>query len=135
MFWAIGKSKIDKVGPTGKVIGIEHAPELAEKSRQNIRSDDAFLIDSGIVEILVGDGRLGCEAQGPFDVIHVGAYASDIPKPLVDQLKPRGKMFIPTGIPCHVQIVEKDAFGNISKHPQIPVSYIPLTSLENQICS
>ena len=30
--------------------------------------------------ILVGDGRIGWAEEGPYDAIHVGAAASDIPK-------------------------------------------------------
>jgi protein-L-isoaspartate(D-aspartate) O-methyltransferase len=121
------------VGPTGKVIGLEHVPELVEQSIKNISIDDSNLITSGVVKIIQGDGREGCRLEGPFDVIHVGAYAPTIPEALLEQLRPHGRMFIPTGIPSHVQIIEKDGFGNISKHPHIPVAYVPLTSLENQL--
>jgi protein-L-isoaspartate(D-aspartate) O-methyltransferase len=121
------------VGPTGKVIGIEHVPELVKNSIENIKSDNPNLIQSGQVKIVAGDGRKGYAEEAPYDCIHVGAYAPTIPVALLDQLKPNGKMFIPTGSPCYVQIVEKDAFGNISQHPGIPVSYVPLTSIENQV--
>ena len=33
------------VGPTGKVIGIEHIPELIEKSKQNIKEDNPEFLE------------------------------------------------------------------------------------------
>lgn len=40
------------VGPTGKVIGVEHIPELIEASLRNISKGNKDLLDSGRVRIV-----------------------------------------------------------------------------------
>lgn len=49
----------EMVGNSGKVIGIDHIPELVEKSRQNIKRENSDLLDSGRVVLVTGDGRHG----------------------------------------------------------------------------
>jgi len=45
---------------TGRVAGIEHIPELVERSLLNLKADGLFgQLDSGQIEIVAGDGRLG----------------------------------------------------------------------------
>lgn len=56
-------------------------------SRQNIEVDQPDLLNSGRIQLKVGDGRLGVSELGPYNAIHVGAAAPDLPQPLVDQLK------------------------------------------------
>uniref|UniRef100_A0A8B9KP00 Protein-L-isoaspartate O-methyltransferase n=1 Tax=Astyanax mexicanus TaxID=7994 RepID=A0A8B9KP00_ASTMX len=68
------------VGPTGKVVGIEHIDELVQASVKNVRADDPELLTSGRIKLVVGDGRLGFPDGAPYDAIHVGAAAPTIPK-------------------------------------------------------
>ena len=49
----------EMVGNSGKVIGIDHIPELVEKSRQNMKRGNADLLESGRVLLVTGDGRQG----------------------------------------------------------------------------
>ena len=51
----------EMVGKTGKVVGIEHIPELVEQSKQNIKRGNADLLESGQVVLVTGDGRRGYE--------------------------------------------------------------------------
>ena len=37
------------------------------------------LINNGILKFVVGDGREGYPAEAPYDVIHVGAAARNLP--------------------------------------------------------
>ncbi|KAI9652136.1 MAG: hypothetical protein M1829_001841 [Trizodia sp. TS-e1964] len=65
------------VKPGGRVLGIEHVPELVALAEGNMRKSLAGseALESGRVRFELGDGRLG--VGGPWDAIHVGAAADD----------------------------------------------------------
>lgn len=71
-----------QIGPRGRVYGIEHIDQLVEESVRNIRKEHADLLDSGRLTIVGGDGRLGYPAGAPYNAIHVGAAADELPKPV-----------------------------------------------------
>jgi protein-L-isoaspartate(D-aspartate) O-methyltransferase len=78
----------------------------------------------------IGDGYYGWEDCGPFDSIVVTAAASQIPPPLIRQLKPGGRMVIPVGAPFlaqHLMLVEKNRDGGIVTRQVLPVRFVPLT--------
>ncbi|GAB4860585.1 Protein-L-isoaspartate O-methyltransferase 2 [Ancistrocladus abbreviatus] len=123
------------VGPQGRAVGVEHIPELAAESIKNIgKSAAALLLKEGALSIHVGDGRLGWPDAAPYDAIHVGAAAAEIPKPLLDQLKPGGRMVIPVGnIFQDLKVVDKSLDGSIKVRTETSVRYVPLTSREEQL--
>lgn len=82
------------------------------------------------VEVRTGDGYHGWPEHAPFDAIIVTAAASHIPPPLVEQLKPGGRMLIPVGPPMmtqHLMVVEKHADGRVTQRNVMPVRFVPLT--------
>jgi protein-L-isoaspartate(D-aspartate) O-methyltransferase len=82
------------------------------------------------VRTKVGDGFYGWEDCGPFDSIIVTAAAGRIPPPLIQQLKPGGRMVIPVGPSFLTQqliLVEKNQDGTVSTHQILPVQFVPLT--------
>jgi len=82
------------------------------------------------VQVRVGDGHHGWPEQAPFDAIIVTACASHIPKPLVEQLKPGGRMVIPVGEVFSTQelmLLEKDNDGCSKTRTVLPVRFVPLT--------
>lgn len=68
-------------------VGIDHMSELVELAKQNVSKEDSDLLSSGQVQFITGDGRRGHEEMAPYDAIHVGAAASNLPQALIDQLK------------------------------------------------
>uniref|UniRef100_A0A7C9DLK7 Protein-L-isoaspartate O-methyltransferase n=1 Tax=Opuntia streptacantha TaxID=393608 RepID=A0A7C9DLK7_OPUST len=123
------------VGPEGRAVGIEHIPELVSWSIENIKKSPAApLLKSGALSIHAGDGRLGWPEAAPYDAIHVGAAAPQIPKPLLDQLKPGGRMVIPVGTFFQgLQVVDKNLDGTLSVRTETSVRYVPLTSADEQL--
>jgi protein-L-isoaspartate(D-aspartate) O-methyltransferase len=110
------------------VRSIEIVPELAASAKQQL---DALRL--GDISTRQGDGYYGWPEEAPFDAIMVTAAAVSIPPPLVEQLKPGGRMVIPVGAPFMVQqltIVEKDAAGRIHTEALVPVSFVPLVHRE-----
>ena len=60
----------------------------------------------------------------------VTAAAPHIPQPLVDQLKPGGRMVIPVGATSMSQelmVIEKDRDGRTHTRRTLPVRFVPLT--------
>ena len=80
------------MGEGSKVYGIEHIPELAEASKENICKHHKQLLDSGSIIIVNDDGRKGLAEYAPYDVIHIGAAVKSIPGELIEQLAPGGTL-------------------------------------------
>ena len=83
------------------------------------------------VKVRVGDGYFGWPEKGPFDGIIVTAAANHIPPPLVEQLKPGGRMVIPVGNPFQTQslmLVTKGSKGphDLQVRNLMPVAFVPL---------
>ncbi|KAL7161664.1 hypothetical protein ACSBR2_042188 [Camellia fascicularis] len=123
------------VGPEGRAVGVEHIPELVDSSIQNIKKSAAApSLKEGSLSVHVGDGRLGWQEFAPYDAIHVGAAAPEIPPALIEQLKHGGRMVIPVGnIFQDLKVVDKNPDGSISVRDETSVRYVPLTSREAQL--
>ncbi|KAF8524293.1 protein-L-isoaspartate O-methyltransferase [Hysterangium stoloniferum] len=118
----------------GKVVGIDHIPELVEWSVENLKKDGlSQAMDAEELEMVAGDGRQGYPSAGPFEVIHVGAAAPTLPQALVDQLASPGRMFIPVGnYSQDIFQVDKDKEGHVTRKKLFAVQYVPLTDRERQ---
>ena len=129
---AMSKMMNDK----GIAVGIEHIQELCEFAKKNINKSHKNLIDTQKVILIKGDGRMGCKEYAPYDCIHVGAAAHEIPKHLVDQLALGGRLVVPVDSRDggqYINIIDKDRNGKISVRKELGVSYVPLTSVEKQL--
>lgn len=110
---------------TARVYSIEIIKPLAERAAETLKKQGY-----DTVEVRQGDGYFGWPEQGPFDAIIVTAAASHIPPPLVEQLKPGGRMAIPVGPPLQTQsliLVEKQEDGALRRRTVMPVRFVPLT--------
>jgi len=108
-----------------QVFTIEIIEPLAEEAAERLKR-----LGYDQIRLRVGDGYYGWEEEAPFDVIIVTAAASHVPPPLIQQLKPGGRMVIPVGTRFMVQqllLVEKDEQGEITTRQILPVRFVPLT--------
>ena len=80
------------------------------------------------VEVRVCNGYYGWAEHGPYDKIIVTAACDLVPPPLMAQLKPGGRMIVPTGIPEKqtLTLVEKSASGSYSTRDLLPVRFSEL---------
>src|SRR6266700_8086361 len=82
------------------------------------------------IEVRIGDGYGGWPEAAPFDSIIVTAAPAEGPWPLIDQLKPGGRMVIPVGGASGVQqllLLEKRPDGTATTKRTLPVRFVPLT--------
>jgi len=119
------------VGPGGRVVGVEHVPQLVELARENMRrsAEGAEMVESGRVEFVRADGRLGWGAGAPYDAIHVGAAAAEAHQELIAQLRAPGRLFIPVGDgrAQFIYVIDKLEDGSVKREKQYGVRYVPLT--------
>ncbi|KAI4365963.1 hypothetical protein MLD38_021896 [Melastoma candidum] len=124
------------VGSAAPLAGVEHIPELASlSSASNIEKSEAdSYLEKGSLSFHVGDGRQGWPEFAPYDAIHVGAAAKEIPQPLIHQLKSGGRMVIPVGeIFQDLNLIDKNLDGTTSVWDETAVRYVPLTSRDAQL--
>ncbi len=108
-----------------QVYTIEIVAELGQRSAQTLKE-----LGYSAVATRIGDGYLGWPEAAPFDAIVVTAAADEIPKPLLEQLKPGGRLVIPVGAVFDAQdllLVTKSEDGKTSEREVLPVRFVPLT--------
>jgi protein-L-isoaspartate(D-aspartate) O-methyltransferase len=101
---------------------VEGLAKRAEKCLKELGYPNVF--------VRFGDGFFGWPDVAPFDAIIGTAAAGRIPEPLLEQLKPGGRMILPYGRPWDFQylvLITKDQKGNISTKNVMPVRFVPMT--------
>ena len=80
------------------------------------------------VKVLVGDGTLGWPEHAPFDAIAVAAGAPEVPRALLEQLAPGGRLLIPVGSSSSRQVLMRiTREGNeFREEPILDVRFVPL---------
>lgn len=81
------------------------------------------------VTVRAGDGYAGWPEHAPFDIIVITAAPDHIPEPLIEQLKPGGRMVVPVGpiaATQQLQVLEKNAAGKVTSTVVAPVRFVPL---------
>ena len=104
---------------------MEIVTELGEQA-------SAALAEAGYrgIHFRAGDAYYGWEEGAPFDAIVVTAAGDHIPPPLIDQLKPGGRMVIPVGsgfLTQQLMVVDKLDDGSVRTREVLPVAFVPLT--------
>lgn len=83
------------------------------------------------VTLRVGDGSRGWSEEAPFDKIIVAAASDAVPQPLLDQLRPGGRLVMPVGSPDIQQItlIEKQADGELIRRTIMPARFSALETV------
>ncbi len=108
-----------------QVYTIEIVEGLAKRAKKCLK-------ELGYPNVFVrfGDGFFGWPDVAPFDAIIGTAAARRIPPPLLEQLKPGGRMILPVegsfGFQ-HLVVITKDDKGNLRKRNVMPVRFVPMT--------
>ena len=106
-----------------QVYSVEIIEGIAAQSKKRLSS-----LGYKNIALRLGNGALGWPEHAPYDRIMVTAAPDLIPPSLLQQLKPNGKMVIPSGIPDQQQLllVEKNEQGRISTREILAVRFSEL---------
>jgi protein-L-isoaspartate(D-aspartate) O-methyltransferase len=111
-------------GLVARVYSIEIVEPLAREAERRLKS-----LGYANVTVRTGDGYAGWPDMAPFDRIVVTAAPDHVPQPLVDQLRPGGRLVIPVGSIFEgqeLQLLEKDNAGRVRTERIAPVAFVPL---------
>jgi len=100
---------------------IELVEKLAERSANLLKK-------LGYANVIAkcGDGYKGWPEHAPFDRIIITAAPEEIPKALVEQLKPDGIMVLPVGKSNQELVVVTKNKKGIKRESIIPVRFVPM---------
>jgi len=107
-----------------QVYTIEIIEELAGSAKERLKE-----LDYGNVIVKAGDGYFGSPDHGPFDAVIITAVAGLVPPPLIEQLKPGGRMILPLGSPYGSQtlvLITKAQDEKITSKRLLPVRFVPM---------
>jgi protein-L-isoaspartate(D-aspartate) O-methyltransferase len=108
-----------------EVYTIEIVESLAKSSEELLAS-----LGYDNVHVRFGDGYYCWPEKGPFDAIIGTAAARQIPPPLIEQLKPGGRMILPVGGEHGLQyliVATRDEQGQLHRREVMPVRFVPMT--------
>ncbi|HSG77364.1 MAG TPA: protein-L-isoaspartate O-methyltransferase, partial [Burkholderiales bacterium] len=109
------------------VYSVEFVPELHAQAKRR-------LAKIGNVELRLGNGYYGWPEHAPFDKIICTAAPELVPPPLLQQLKPGGRMAIPAGLQDAqtLMLVEKNESGKTSIREVLRVRFSLLEGTDNR---
>ena len=113
-----------------QVYSIEYVPALADMARARFEK-----LGYDNIKSKTGNGFDGWPDHAPYDGIIVTAAATQIPAPLIEQLKPGGRMVIPLGQPYFHQeltLVRKSENGELDIRDILGVAFVPFQGERNE---
>ena len=111
-----------------EVVAIERQHDLVEIATARLER-----LGYGNVKIVEGDGTKGWPDEAPYDAILAAASGSHVPRPLIEQLAPGGRLVMPVGDPAWAQElvkVTKQESGILKQESLGGVRFVPLIGEE-----
>jgi protein-L-isoaspartate(D-aspartate) O-methyltransferase len=75
-----------------QVFAVERIAPLLARARENLKQ-----VKLGHIRLKHADGNLGLREAAPFDTIILAAASANVPKALLEQLAPGGRLMLPLG--------------------------------------
>jgi protein-L-isoaspartate(D-aspartate) O-methyltransferase len=107
------------------VQSLEIVPQLALQARRRLKH-----MGYRNVDVAMADGYAGWPERAPFDVILVTAGSTAIPQPLLDQLKPGGRLIMPLGptmLEEELVLAVKSQTGAVTRCTLGLAAFVPMT--------
>jgi len=107
----------------GEVDTIEVVPALGKKA-------EGLLVELGYrnIRVRIGDGYEGWSERAPYDaIILTAAPPTDVPRPLLEQLKPGGRLVAPVGRGNQNMVRITKTSTGYSREVLAPVRFVPMT--------
>jgi protein-L-isoaspartate(D-aspartate) O-methyltransferase len=107
-----------------QVYSIEIVASLAKRAAQRLR-----LLGYANITIRTGDGYHGWPEEAPFDAIIITAATAAVPPPLLEQLKPGGRLIVPLDVGFDQELIlyTKSVDGSFERRKLLPVAFVPMT--------
>ena len=106
-----------------EVYSMEIITELADKAISH-----PYLTKYRNIHFITGNGYSGYPPAAPYDAVIVTAAPPHLPKELVNQLSPGGRMVIPVGTyDQELELIIKNSDNRIEIHPIFGVRFVPMT--------
>jgi protein-L-isoaspartate(D-aspartate) O-methyltransferase len=107
----------------GDVYSIEIVPDLAARALGTLAR-----LGYDNVHVRIADGYRGWPEAAPFDAIVLTAAPPEVPQPLLQQLRPGGRMVLPVGgLDQDLLVLTKLADGSVRQEKVLPVRFVPMT--------
>jgi len=105
-----------------EVYSIEIVSPLAARAAETLAR-----LGYASVHVRDGDGYGGWADRAPFDGVIVTAAPDHVPDPLVEQLRPGGRLVIPLGVREQDLFVFTRTADGLREEARLPVRFVPLT--------
>jgi protein-L-isoaspartate(D-aspartate) O-methyltransferase len=103
---------------------MEVVPELARSAAERLHS-----LGLSNVTMMEDDGYKGWIENAPFDRIILTAAPPEIPRALLDQLKPTGVLVAPVGVEVqNLLVVNKSADDQVTVRSVFGVRFVPMVN-------
>lgn len=109
-------------GVAREVFSVERIKTLLDRAKENLRP-----LRLPNLRLKYADGSIGLPEAAPFDSIILAAAASSVPKALLTQLAPNGRMILPLGVFDQVLLlIERTPGGGFKETRYDLVRFVPL---------